>query len=116
MFLLVFLTTSCIISLVMKSSKPSTGVFAALALPLGPSAPLNILWFAALPLTPLFCMSLPGQFLVCTRMGVRFVFLVLTFQVLVVCFITTYIKSFEQFLSCKLFVFFITFFTFRFTL
>ena len=32
--------------------KPSTGVFAALALPLDPSAPLNMFWFAALPLTP----------------------------------------------------------------
>ena len=61
-------------------------------------------------------MPLPGEFLVCTRIGVRFIFLVLNFQVLVVCFITTLIKSFEQLLSLKLLVFFITFFTFRFTL
>ena len=62
------------------------------------------------------CMPLPGEFLVYTRVGVQFIFLVLNFQVLVVCFITTLIKSFEQLLSLKLLVFFITFFTFRFTL
>ena len=55
------------------------------------------------------CMPLPGEFLVCTRIGVRFIFLVLNFQVLVVCFITTFMKSFEQLLSWKLLVFFITF-------
>ena len=103
----------------MKSSKPSTGVFTALVLPLGPSAPLNMFWFAALPLTPLsffLCMPLLGEFLVCTRIGIRFVFLVLNFQVLVVCFIATFIKGFEQLLSWKLLVFFIHFFTFGFTL
>ena len=62
------------------------------------------------------CMPLPGKFLVCTGIGIRFIFLVLNFQVLVVCFITTFIKSFKQLLSWKLLVFFITFFTFRFTL
>ena len=62
------------------------------------------------------CMPLAGEFLVCTRIGVRLIFLVLNFHVLVVCFITTFIKSFEQLLSWKLLVFFITFFTFRFTL
>ena len=53
-------------------------------------------------------MPLPGEFLVCTRIGVRFIFLVLNFQVLVVCFITTFIRSFEQ-LLWKLLVFFISF-------
>ena len=62
------------------------------------------------------CMLLPGEFLVCTCIGVRLIFLILNFQVLVVSFITTFIKSFEQLLSWKLLVFFITFFTFRFTL
>ena len=67
--------------------------------------------------SPFFlCMPLPYEFLVCTRISVRFIILFLNFQVLVVCFITTFIKSFEQLLSCKLLVFFITFFTFRFTL
>ena len=58
------------------------------------------------------CMPLSDEFLVCTRIVVRFISLVLNFQVLVVCFITTFIKSFEQMLSWKLHVFFITFFTF----
>ena len=58
------------------------------------------------------CMPLPGEFLVSTRVGVRFIFLALNFQALVVCFITTFIKSFEQLLSWKLLVIFITFFTF----
>ena len=62
------------------------------------------------------CMPLPGEFLVCTRIGVRFISFVLNFQVLVVCFIATFIKSFKQLLSWKLLVSFITFFTSRFTL
>ena len=47
------------------------------------------------------CMPLPGEFLVCIRIGVRFTFIVLNFQVLVVSFIATFIKSFEQLLSCS---------------
>ena len=61
------------------------------------------------------CMSLLDEF-ACTGIGVQFIPLVLNFQVLVVCFITTFIKSFEQLLSWKLLIFCITFFTFRFTL
>ena len=114
MFLFLLLATSCIISSVMKISKPSTGDFSSsrsfctLQYVLVFSSATNSSFF--------LCMSLPGEFLVCTVIGVRFIFLVLNFQVLVVCFITTFIKSFEQLLSWKLLVFFITFFTFRFTL
>ena len=62
------------------------------------------------------CMPLPGEFLVCTRIGVLFISFILSFKVLVVYFITTFIKRFEQMPSWKLLVFFITCFTFRFTL
>ena len=52
-----------------------------------------LVWSSATNSSFFLCIPLQGEFLVCTRIGAQFVSLVLNFQVLVVCFITTFIKS-----------------------